>query len=371
MVNPAVAGWSTQGLQQARAEFEKIGSSAVVVVHNGRIIAAWGDYKRPIKIHSARKSVMSALYGIAVAQGRINLDSTMQDLRIDDLPPSLTQQEKQARVRDLLKARSGVYHDAAAETKRMKERRPQRGSHAPDTFWYYNNWDFNVLGAILRNATGEDTFKATENYFARPLGMEEFTAANGEYVTVRASQYPAYHMRFSARDLARFGWLFLNGGRWGDKQILSSDWVAESTRAWTPNARRGIAYGYMWWVSENGMQYHTNVGPGAYSARGNGGQILVVAPARGVVVAHLNDQEENEKLESGQFDGLLQLIFAAAPANAIGAGPQHGSAPPQQGAGQQLPRHPPLNGGNAPSGQPSQPANNSPSQQRSLFPHQR
>jgi CubicO group peptidase (beta-lactamase class C family) len=312
-IDPAAAGWSMQGLQQAEAQFRTMQSTGAVVIDNGRLVAAWGDTQRPHKIHSARKSFMSTLFGIAVKQGRIDLDWTMQQLRIDDLPPSLTPQEKQARVRDLLMARSGVYHDAAAETRTMKELRPQRGSHPPGTFWYYNNWDFNVVGAILRNITGEDTFQAMERHIARPIGMETFTAANGEYKTVRASQYPAYHMWLTAPDFARFGWLMLNRGRWGNSQVIPADWVAEVTHPWTPEARSRIAYGYMWWVSQTNQQYRTDVGPGSFSARGSGGQILIVAPARGIVVAHLNDQEENEKLEKGQFDTFLQAIFAAAP----------------------------------------------------------
>jgi CubicO group peptidase (beta-lactamase class C family) len=315
-IDPAAAGWSLEGLQRAQAQFQSMGSTGAVVIHNGRMVAAWGDTQRPHKIHSARKSFMSALLGLAVKQGRINLDSTMQDLSIDDLPPSLTPTEKQARVRDLLMARSGIYHDSAAETRKMKELRPQRGSHAPGSFWYYNNWDFNVIGAILRNVTGEDTFQAMERHIARPIGMETFAAASGQYVTIAASRFPAYHMWLTAPDFARFGWLMLNHGRWRNQQVIPADWVAEITRAWTPEARSGIAYGYMWWVSQNGRQYHAEVGPGSFSARGNGGQILVVAPSRGIVVAHLNDQEENEKLESGQFDQFLKLIFAAAPKQA-------------------------------------------------------
>jgi CubicO group peptidase (beta-lactamase class C family) len=312
-IDPAAAGWSTQGLQQAEAQFRGMGSTGAVVIHNGRLLAAWGDTQRAHKIHSARKSFMSALFGLAVTQGRIDLDATMQDLRIDDLPPSLTPAEKQARVRDLLMARSGVYHDSAAETRAMKRLRPARGSHAPGSFWYYNNWDFNVIGAVLRNITGEDTFQAMERHIARPIGMETFTAASGQYVSIRASQYPAYHMWLTAPDFARFGWLMLNRGRWRDQQVIPAEWVAESTHPWTPEARSGIAYGYMWWVSQNGRQYGAEVGAGSFSARGNGGQILVVAPARGVVVAHVNDQEENEKLEPGQFDRFLALVFAAAP----------------------------------------------------------
>ena len=195
----------------------------------------------------------------------------------------------------------------------MKARRPERGSHAAGTFWYYNNWDFNALGTILRKATGADTFAAVEEQLARPLGMEHFTARDGEYATERPSEHPAYRMKFTARDLARFGWLCLNRGRWGERQVVPAQWVAESTQPWSPNARRGVAYGYMWWVSMNDRHFGTTVGPGAFSARGEGGQYIVVAPARGIVVVHQNDRSENEKLEVGAFNKLMQRIFAAAP----------------------------------------------------------
>jgi CubicO group peptidase (beta-lactamase class C family) len=306
-------GWSVRRLEEARNFAREIGSTAVLIVQRGRLIAEWGDTRRRVKIHSMRKSFMSALFGIAVERRQIDLKATLQDLQIDDVAPSLTAGEKRAIVRDLLMARSGVYHEAAAETRSMEARRPARGSHAPGTFWYYNNWDFNALGTILRSATGEDTFAAMEKHLARPLGMEHFTAADGEYVRVPASEHPAYHMHFTALDLARFGWLLLNRGSWEDRQIVPASWVAESTKAWTPNARSGVAYGYMWWISMNDTHFRTKVGPGAYSARGNGGQFIVVAPARGIVVVHLNDQSENEKLESGEFNELMQLIFDAAP----------------------------------------------------------
>jgi CubicO group peptidase (beta-lactamase class C family) len=312
-VRPSESGWSQSALRRARDHFNEMGSTALLVVHDGRVVAAWGDTDEPIKIHSARKSIMSALFGIAVAAGKIALNRTVGELGIDDYPPSLTRVEKQATVRDLLQARSGVYHEAAAETRNMKKRRPKRGSHAPGTFWYYNNWDFNVLGTILRNATGEDTFAAVERNFARPLQMQRFSARDGEYVRIRASQHPAYHMKFTALDLARFGWLFLNQGRWRDRQVIPAAWVAESTKPWTSEARSGIAYGYMWWVAEGERHFRADVGPGSFSARGSGGQYVIVAPARRTVIVHLNDHSEVQRVDRGDFNRLMRLIFAAAP----------------------------------------------------------
>jgi CubicO group peptidase (beta-lactamase class C family) len=98
------------------------------------------------KVHSIRKSFLSALYGIAVAHGQINLDATREQLGIDDNEPSLTPEEKQARVIDLLKARSGIYHAALYETPTLRAEKPPRGSHPPRSFWSYNLWWVAVNG---------------------------------------------------------------------------------------------------------------------------------------------------------------------------------------------------------------------------------
>jgi len=76
-------------------------------------------------------------------------------LGMDDSPDPLTKQEKQARVVDLLRARSGVYHPVDFESPAQISSRPPRGSHAPGTFWFYNNWDFNALGTIFEKKTGK------------------------------------------------------------------------------------------------------------------------------------------------------------------------------------------------------------------------
>src|SRR4029434_4997142 len=132
------------------------------------------------------------------------------------------------RVIDLLQARSGVYLPAAAEAKEMRDARPARASHAPGTFWYYNNWDFNVLGTIFRQATGEDIFKAIDQRIARPIGMQDYRPKDGVYGLEVYSVHPAYGFRVSARDLARFGLLYLHRGRWRDKQLIPQSWVEAS-----------------------------------------------------------------------------------------------------------------------------------------------
>ena len=156
----AESGWSEAGLAQARTFSDQIRSSAVMIVQHGKVVAEWGNTTKPMELASIRKSLLSALVGIAVSEHLINLDSTLGELGIDDTPPSLTEVEKGATVRQLLQARSGVYHHALYETPGMAKARPPRYSHAPGTFWYYNNWDFNALGTIYERATGTGIFDA-------------------------------------------------------------------------------------------------------------------------------------------------------------------------------------------------------------------
>jgi CubicO group peptidase (beta-lactamase class C family) len=236
---PEEAGWSSEGMAAAKALFGESGAVACMVIYDGRVLAAWGNTTRRFMCHSVRKSFLSALYGVYVDAGKIDLDKTLAELDIDDTSP-LTDAEKRAAIRDLLKARSGVYHSAAYETPAMKKRRPPRGSHERDTFWYYNNWDFNVLGAIFEQETGLDIFEAYARSIAGPLRMEDYRVMDGyHHLEAEHSRYPAYPFKMSARDMARFGLLFLREGEWDGKRLISRGWVDESTTPYSDTGRGG------------------------------------------------------------------------------------------------------------------------------------
>jgi hypothetical protein len=102
------------------------------------------------------------------------------------------------------------------------KRRPDRDSHPHGTFWYYNNWDFNALGTIYKQLVGGSVFDSVESRLAQPIGMEDFRSRDGENQLIRASQHPAYMMNMTARDLARFGWLYLNKGNWAGHRWCST-----------------------------------------------------------------------------------------------------------------------------------------------------
>jgi CubicO group peptidase (beta-lactamase class C family) len=299
--DPAAPGWSADKLKEAEERSGASGTVGVMIVQGDRVVASWGDVTQRANVRSIRKSLLSTLYGFAVADGRIKLDKTLAELAVDDKPPSLTSDEKQATVRDLLMARSGVYHGAAYETDDMKTLRPERGSHAHGTFWFYNNWDFNALGAIYRKATGEDIFASFAQRIARPIGMEDFSAQDCRYIYEASSAYPAYIFRLSARDAARFGLLLLQNGRWNGAQIAPASWIEEATRAYSQTNRGALGYGYLWWTLPPDI--------GGFFASGNGGQGIAVIPGRHLVIVRTVDPIHGD--HGVHFVDLVQLVIAA------------------------------------------------------------
>ena len=273
---PLAHGWNFEKLSRALLHAQEIGSTAVIVLHNGKLVLEWGKTNARIKSHSVRKSLLSALYGIAVEKRLIDLNSTMAELCIDDRPPILTDSEKQATVLDLLKARSGVYHEAAAETQYMKRSRPSRGAFAPGEHWYYNNWDFNVLGTIFERETNLTIGQAFQEWIADPIGMQDFRQQDVHYNWDQVSIHPAYPFWITARDLARFGQLYLQMGIWQEQEVIPRHWIEESITPHSNTSDEGDGYGYMWWTHPSG----------AYYARGYKGQFVVIIPKEKIVIVN-------------------------------------------------------------------------------------
>jgi CubicO group peptidase (beta-lactamase class C family) len=310
------SGWSPQKLGGIKEYIEQIGSTSAMIVQHGVVVAAWGDVEHKSNLHSCRKSLLNSLIGIAVAEGKINPDDTLEKLGIDDNKPSLTVEEKQATVRDLLEARSGVYHPTVYETKGMEEDKPPRGSHAPGTFWYYNNWDFNTLGFIYEKATDEKIFESFYRRIAQPIGMQDFKARDGEYIRSGDSRFPAYVFDMSARDFARFGLLFLHGGNWNGVQIVPADWVKASTHPYSDTESGG--YGYLWWTgdSASGREQKIVFPKGSFWAEGHLGQYAVVVPSLDLIVVNRVDEQMTKRtVHKREMAQLVRMVVDATPRN--------------------------------------------------------
>jgi CubicO group peptidase (beta-lactamase class C family) len=321
MKDPAKHGWSPEKLNAALDFAKASGSSVVMVIENGVVVGETGNTAQNISSYSIRKSLISALYGIYAAEGVIDINQSLEQLGIDDYAPSLSHEEKQARIVDLLRARSGVYHPVDFETQYMISIRPQRGSHRHGTFWYYNNWDFNVLGTILEQKTGLSIGEAFYRRIAKPIGMQDFKPEDVYYMEGPISRHRACHFEISARDMARFGLLYLRKGRWGNKQIVPAAWVLKNSQAdemirWHDTDAGG--YENLWRLEYKGAHLFGNGLPaGSYAASGAGVHAVLVIPSRRLVIVNRVDNDPPQKDPKTVIATAEHTIVSTAAVGAI------------------------------------------------------
>lgn len=267
--------------------------TGLVIVHKGEIVLEYGDIKENSYIASCRKSVLAMLYGKYVENGTLQLDKSLEELNINDVS-NLLAIEKQATIKDIISARSGVYL-RGSNGGDLRRFAPERGAVKPGTHWLYNNWDFNVAGYIFEQETNRNIYDDIESQFVIPLQMQDWERSlqqkSGDF---KVSKFPAYHMWFSTRDMARLGLLMLRKGKWNNQQIIPEKWVNEITKQRTSyiEAQKSapllkedgldLGYGYMWWLIENTNDYRLQ---NAYSAQGALGQNITVYPNIDVVLA--------------------------------------------------------------------------------------
>jgi CubicO group peptidase (beta-lactamase class C family) len=292
----------------------RVGATAVVVCDRDKELVSVGEPSVAVHCRSIRKTLLGALFGRHVADGSLDLDATLAELGIDDsVPPPLTRSERAARVRDLLTCRSGIYHPSNHQGEAARLALPPRGSHAPGTYFLYNNWDFNALGTVMEQAAGRSMFDEFAEVIAGPAGLQDFDCAQQRYTTQGWSQHRTYAFYISARDLARFGQLYLNGGQHDGRAVIPPGWVTASTR---PHALtgRGPAYGYLWWVEHQGLLFAgVTAPPGSFAAYGMGSQFLLVLPAVDRVIALLADpQRPGATQRTAYRPALADLVHHAS-----------------------------------------------------------
>jgi CubicO group peptidase (beta-lactamase class C family) len=289
------------------------------------VVFAYGNVAEPCYLASARKSVLSMLYGPYVANGKIRLDVTLKDLGMSDVGGLLPIEER-ATVLDLITARSGVYHPASNDGD-LLEFAPKRGSQEPGSYWLYSNWDFNAAGAAFERMTGKDIYDALRDDLAVPIGMQDFNRERQKKdEKPERSQYPSYPMWLSARDMARLGYLMLREGQWQDRRLIPAEWVRRSTSVVTPIAEMHPAtmqsgpfgFGYMWWVW-NGP-FASGPYQGAYTASGAHGQWISVLPALDMVVIHAafwSSTGPRHSVDKPDYYRLLDLLTGKRPASEV------------------------------------------------------
>ena len=291
-----VAGFDQNKIAELTAFIKKNSkTTGLIVLHKGKVAYQYGDLQKISYIASCRKSVLSMLYGKYVENGTIDLNTTIGELGIDE-KDGLLPKEKMATIDHVINSRSGVHH-VASNGGYDKDNFQERGSVEPGEYFVYNNWDFNVAGHIFELYAKKSVYEELEEQFAQPLGFQDWNIKNQKKSGKKSkSQYPAYHIYLSTRDMAKLGQLMLNKGEWNGQQLIAKEWINKSTSTVTPFEtmveRYGpadpnglhMSYGYMWWLFDNyqGKEEYQ----GAYSAIGYGGQYITIFPKLEMVIAH-------------------------------------------------------------------------------------
>lgn len=316
IAEPEQVGYASEGLEKVRKYADAIETTGLVVVVNGRVLLQYGDVQELSYLASVRKSILSMLYGNYVADGTIDLNRTLADLEMDDIG-GLLPIESQAAVDHLITARSGVYHPASNSGDNTADA-PERGTQRPGGYMLYNNWDFNAAGAAFEKLTGRNIYDALQTDLAEPIEMQDFDRERQRKSgNLERSQYPAYHMWLSTRDMARVGYLMLREGRWKDKQVIPVWWARRIVSVVTPleetnppyRRYRGFGYGYMWWVWDGKDVYPPL--QGGYSARGAFGQYITVLPALDMVIAHKTAVPPRRQTPWDEYYGIIRRLIQA------------------------------------------------------------
>jgi len=284
----------------------------------------WHPYYRDTDLHtlqSVTKSITSAALGIAVDEGYIDgvtipameiFDGYSQDMD-DPLRTSAT-------LEDLLTMRSGItwnemtsYNDAdnsciimEASDNWIQYVLDQPMREEPGTLFDYNSGVSVLLGKIIQLKTGKRADAWAEEKLFKPIGIDKYYWK----ITPKGEVDTEGGLYLSAYDLARIGYLFMNEGRWEDKQIISKEWVTASTSSVVTdirpdNDRKDTGYGYQWWVPVK-----ENHGTDVFAGNGYGGQFLQVVPEHDLIVV-FNGWNIHERTELSSWLALRDRILPA------------------------------------------------------------
>ena len=194
------------------------------------------------------------------------------------------------------------------------------------------------MGTIFEQQTGTKIFEEFDRRIAKPLQMEDFSVDNCGYATGPESIHRYYGIRMSARDLARFGLLYLRNGRWKDNQIVPAGWVEESTRNHSIlGPSRG--YGYMWGtgIGEGFLVENVRFKGRFFFHGGMGMHYLIVYPRRKLVIVHrVNTDVDKKRPEPWRIGRLIRHILDAAGETDIGESPMYSKAPGRRLKGRDL-----------------------------------
>jgi CubicO group peptidase (beta-lactamase class C family) len=306
---PEAQGVSSAGIlefiQAADRQVNEMNS--FMLVRHGYVVAEgwWTPYaaETPHVLYSLSKSFTSTAVGLAVAEGKLSIDDEVLKFFPEDAPAAPTNNLKSMRVRDLLCMSAGHQTEVRlTETNEFswtKTFLAHPVPHKPGTHFLYNTAGTYMQSAIVQKVTGLTVLDYLRSRLFEPLGIEHPTWSTSP----QGISLGGYGLNLRTEDIAKFGQLYLQKGRWHGKQLLPAAWIEAATARQTSNGSNPKSdwdqgYGYQFWRCRHE----------AYRGDGAFGQFCVVLPEQDAVIAITSATRDMQGVMNLIWDKLLPAI---------------------------------------------------------------
>jgi CubicO group peptidase (beta-lactamase class C family) len=284
-----------------------------MLVRHGHVVAeGWWKPEaadKPHVMHSLSKSFTSTAVGLAVAEGKLSVDDPVLKFFPEDAPVAPSVKLKAMRVRDLLTMNSGHEVEVKFTTNApwVQTFLAHPVPHKPGTHFLYNTPGSHMLSAIVRKVTGETVLDYLKPRLFDPLGIE-----NPEWPSSpQGNTFGGWGLKIRTEDVAKFGQLYLQKGKWNGKQLVPVEWVEQATAKQVSNGSDPSkdwdqGYGFQFWRCRHG----------AFRGDGANGQFCIVLPEQDAVIAITADTRDMQAELNVVWDKLLPAFHAKKlPAN--------------------------------------------------------
>src|SRR6266568_4009247 len=300
---PEVQGISSEAIRDFFVATDKINTlHSFMLVRHGHVIAeAWWKPEAADKPHvlwSLSKSFNSTAVGLAIAEGKLSLDDPVLKFFPNDAPADPSDNLKAMTVRDLLTMTCGHETEpkAVGGGPSVKTFLAHPVPHKPGTHFQYNTMGSYTLSAIVTKVTGQTTLEFLKPRLFEPLGIEQPEWASSP----EGNSLGGYGLKLCTEDIAKFGQLYLQKGKWNGKQLVPEKWVQQATSKQVSNDGESHSKIGIDWVQGYGFQFWRCT-HNSFRGDGANGQLCVVIPDKDVVIAITAD--------TGNFQGEMNAIW--------------------------------------------------------------
>ena len=293
-----VKGFEKEPFHKILGPTKKRGGPAGMILKNGYVVAQWGDTKRVDMTFSVTKSFLSTMAGLAEDE---KLITDTKNLVGDYIWDGTFDGAHNSKITwEHLLQQNSAWSGELWGGKDWADRPPNEGGiddwkmaipKEPGTIMEYNDVRVNVLAYSLTHVWRKpmplvlkerimDKIDASSTW--RWFGYDHaWTEIDGlQMKSVTGGGHSGAGLFISTEDMARFGMLFLNNGKWKNDQLISESWIRKATTPSTPN----VNYGYMWWLNKKGDRHWEGLSENIYYAAGFGGNFIVIDKENDMVV---------------------------------------------------------------------------------------